>query len=159
MLKINKNNEKLVEELLSTIRQFPKIMARQTSQTSHTQKRSEIMVLFCIKKSEQGEMKVTEISRKLHVKAPTVTQLLNELESKGQVERMTRTSDRRSVWVKLTEKGEETLHLAMEQMQKTYSGLIDYLGEEETIHLIETLKKMHIYFLNNMNDENKEGCD
>lgn len=153
VLQIDKNHQELVQELLSTVRQFPKVMAKQTNLT---QKRSEIMVLFSIKKSEQGEMKVSEISRKLNVKAPTVTQLINELESKGQVERITRSSDRRSVWIKLTEEGEKAILLAQEEMHTTYSGIIDYIGEEETVHLISTLKKIHAYILQKLEEEKRE---
>lgn len=101
-------------------------------------------------------MKVSEISKRLHVKAPTVTQLINELESKGQVERITRSSDRRSVWIKLTKEGETVLQKAEEEIENTYSGLIDYLGEEETVQLISTLKKMHVYFSEKIEKENKE---
>jgi DNA-binding MarR family transcriptional regulator len=150
VLKIDKNNQDLVQELLTTIRQFPKLMSKQNNTG---QKRSEIMVLFCISKSGESEMKVSEISRRLHVKAPTVTQLINELESKGQVERITRSSDRRSVWIKVTPEGEKVIQKAEEEIRNTYSGLIDYLGEDETVHLIATLKKMQTYFINKIKTE------
>jgi DNA-binding MarR family transcriptional regulator len=154
VLKINRNsNQELVEELLTTLRQFPKIFAKQSN---YGQKPSEIMVLFCIKKSGQSEVKVSEISRRLHVKAPTVTQLVNELEKKGQVERVTRSTDRRSVWIKLTEEGERKIRKVEKEIHNTYSGLIDYLGVEETVQLITTLKKMHTYFLNKLEKGKQE---
>jgi DNA-binding MarR family transcriptional regulator len=143
VFKIAENNEELVQELVATFRQFPKIFAKRSLVG---QKRSELMVLFIIKKSGQTQMKVSEISRKLHVKAPTVTQLINELESRGQVERITSSSDRRSVWIKLTEEGDKVLQKAEQEMQKTYSGLVDYLGEEESKQLISTLNKMYAFF-------------
>ncbi|NMD71358.1 MarR family transcriptional regulator [Bacillus sp. DNRA2] len=120
------------------------------------QKRSELMVLFSINKSAEGEMKVSEISRYLHVKAPTVTQLINELESKGQVERITRSTDRRSVWIRLTNEGKKALQEVEKEVQAKYNGLIDYLGEQETVVFIETLKKMQEYFLHQMNEEQRD---
>ncbi|WP_051120118.1 MarR family winged helix-turn-helix transcriptional regulator [Bacillus sp. 1NLA3E] len=123
---------------------------------STVQKRSEIMVLFCIKKSGETEMKVSEISRILQVKAPTVTQLVNELENRGQVERITRSSDRRSVWIKITEEGEKVIEKAEEEIRSTYSGLIDYLGEEESRMLIASLDKVYAFFLKRMDEENLE---
>jgi DNA-binding MarR family transcriptional regulator len=144
VLEIDKNNnEELVQELVSAFRQFPKMFAKQSV---FGQKRSELMVLFCIKKSGQSEMMVSEISKRLHVKAPTVTQLINELESKGHVERITNASDRRSVWIKVTEVGEEIIQRAEQEIQKKYSGLVDYLGEEESKQFISTLNKMYAYF-------------
>lgn len=154
MLKIEDYNQKLAQELLSTFRKFPKIMINRRKNT--VQKRSEIMVLFCIKKSGDTEMKVSEISRMLQVKAPTVTQLINELESRGQVERITRSSDRRSVWIKITEEGEKVIAKAEEEIRSTYSGLIDYLGEEESRMLIASLDKVYAFFLERMDEENLE---
>ncbi len=154
MLKIEGYNQKLAQDLLSTFRKFPKIMVNRRKST--VQKRSEVMVLFCIKKSGDTEIKVSEISRMLQVKAPTVTQLINELESRGQVERITRSSDRRSVWIKITEEGEKVIEKAEEEIRKTYSGLIDYLGEEESRMLIASLNKVYAFFLERMDKENLE---
>jgi DNA-binding MarR family transcriptional regulator len=154
VLKIDENNPKLVQELLATFMKFPKIMAKRRNMG---QKRSEIMVLFCIKKSGEAEMKVSEISSMLHVKAPTVTQLVNELESKGHVERITRSSDRRSVWVKVTEAGEKVIKKAEQEIQNTYSGLIEYLGEDESRMLIATLNKVYGYFYEKIEREENEG--
>lgn len=153
MLTISDNKQELVEELITTLRKFPKIF---TQRRNDQQKRSEIMVLFCINKSVEGEMKVSEISRYLHVKAPTVTQLVNELEGKGQVERITRPTDRRSVWIRLTDEGKKVLQKVNEEIQETYSGLIDHLGEKETIVFIETLKKMQAYFLHHMSEHDQD---
>jgi DNA-binding MarR family transcriptional regulator len=154
VLKIEDYNQKLAQELLSTFRKFPKIMVNRRKST--VQKRSEIMVLFCIKKSGETEMKVSEISRILQVKAPTVTQLVNELENRGQVERITRSSDRRSVWIKITEEGEKVIEKAEEEIRSTYSGLIDYLGEEESRMLIASLDKVYAFFLERMDEGNSE---
>jgi DNA-binding MarR family transcriptional regulator len=153
VLEIESNNQELVQELVTTFRQFPKVFAKRSLVG---QKRSELMVLFIIKKSGQTQMKVSEISRKLHVKAPTVTQLINELESRGQVERITNSSDRRSVWIQLTEEGEKVLQKAEEEIQKNYSGLVDYLGEEESKQLISTLKKLYAFFSDKIEQQNEE---
>ncbi|WP_246141200.1 MarR family winged helix-turn-helix transcriptional regulator [Bacillus marasmi] len=153
MITISDNKKELVEELLTTLRQFPKIFSQRTNVG---QKRSEIMVLVCINKSAEGEMKVSEISNRLHVKAPTVTQLVNELEAKGQVERITRSTDRRSVWIRMTDEGKTVLKKVEKEIQITYSGLIDHLGEQETIDFIHTLKKMQDYFLDQMKKGQQE---
>lgn len=131
--------------MLHTFMQFPKVAGK--LRRNDNQKRSEIMVLLCIKKSGQSEMKVSEISRRLHVKAPTVTQLINELEGKGYVERITRSTDRRSVWIKLTGEGELVVQKAEQEIVSLYSGLIEYLGEAESIQLIASLNKVFTYFI------------
>ncbi|HET7658602.1 MAG TPA: MarR family transcriptional regulator [Bacillales bacterium] len=113
-------------------------------------KPSEIMLLFCLKKgtepaASQG-MKVSEISKRLHVTSPTVTQLLNGLERDGLVERNTDPVDRRAVGIKLTPAGEALTKKASAAFSETFDGLIHYLGEEQSEQLAELLSKVSAYF-------------
>jgi DNA-binding MarR family transcriptional regulator len=112
-------------------------------------KPSEIRVLFCVKRGMMpgaSEIRVSEISRLLHVTSPSVTQLLKNLEANGLIERHSDPADRRSVGVKLTAKGEEVTRQAMEGLACSLQGLIEYLGEEESERLIESLSKVFRYF-------------
>lgn len=112
-------------------------------------KSSEIRVLFCIKKSANvtlPEMKVSEISRRLQVTSPTITQLLKGLEANGLIERHIDNIDRRSVGVKLTPKGEAVTQQAMDTVLAAVHGLIEYLGEEHSDQLVELLSKVFLYF-------------
>jgi DNA-binding MarR family transcriptional regulator len=109
---------------------------------------SEFKVLITIKHGteEKNDMKVSEISQKLHVTPPTVTQIINVLEKDGLVERSTDTEDRRAVKIKLTQAGMEVTEQAKKAFFETFSGLIDYLGEEESEQLANLLFKVHQYF-------------
>lgn len=112
-------------------------------------KPSEIRMLFCIKRGMRPgatEMKVSEISKLLHVTSPTVTQVLKGLEGNGLIERRIDSVDRRAVGIRLTEKGEEVTRQAMCSLASKLQGLIDYLGEEESNQLIEQLSKVFRYF-------------
>jgi len=94
-----------------------------------------------------GVMKVSEISQKLHVTPPTVTQLINVLEKDGFVERTIDPDDRRAVKIKLTEKGLEVTEQARKAFREKFLGLIDHLGEEDSLKLAELLTKVNKYFL------------
>lgn len=112
-------------------------------------KPSEIRVLFCIKKSTNTtlpEMKVSEISKRLQVTSPTITQLLKGLEANGLIERHIDNIDRRSVGVKLTPKGEAVAQQAMDTFLASMNGLIAYLGEDQSNQLSELLSKVFLYF-------------
>ncbi len=91
-------------------------------------------------------VKVSEISKRLHVTSPTVTQLLKILERDGLVERHSDPQDRRSVDFKLTEKGEKVTQQAAEAYWASINGLIEYLGEEESNHLADLLFKVFRYY-------------
>jgi DNA-binding MarR family transcriptional regulator len=92
------------------------------------------------------EMKISEISQILQVTPPTVTQIINSLEKDGLVERTVDQEDRRAVKIKLTPAGLEATILARQQFAETFSGLIDFLGEEESEQLADLLTKVHQYF-------------
>ena len=124
-------------------------------------KPSEIRVLFCLGKGlsidtqelekelrppDMREMKVSEISKRLHVTPPTVTQLIKGLEINGLVERNGDPVDRRAVGIKLTEKGEKITRLATNDFLASINGLIEYLGEEQSDQLAELLVKASRYY-------------
>lgn len=112
-------------------------------------KPSEIRVLFCIKRNMNqhiSEMKVSEISKQLHVTSPTITQLLNSLEANGLIERRVDAIDRRVVGVTPTKKGEMVTQRATEAMSGAMGELIAYLGEEQSDQLADLLFKVFRYF-------------
>jgi DNA-binding MarR family transcriptional regulator len=122
-------------------------------------KPSEIRVLFCIKKSAASgchglkpddmrvsELKVSDISRLLHVTSPTVTQLLKGLEANGLVERHIDPTDRRSVGITLTKKGEQVTQQAADAFSASFHGLMEYLGEDESDQLADLLFKVSRYY-------------
>ncbi len=106
-------------------------------------KPSEIRVLFCIR---HGKMKVSDISKMLHVTSPSVTQLLKGLEINGLIERNMDPTDRRVVDIKLTDKGEAVIRKALAGYRNYMEGLIAYMGEDECNQLADLLLKMFRYF-------------
>lgn len=109
---------------------------------------SEIMVLFAIDKNvKPGEygIKVSHISHLLMVAPPTITQLINNLETNGFVQRNSDKADRRAVRIVLTEKGKETIKEAAQLFYASINGLVDYLGEDNSKQLIELLSKVINY--------------
>lgn len=106
-------------------------------------KPSEIRVLFCIR---HGMMKVSEISKLLHVTSPSVTQLLKGLEAHQLIERHIDPVDRRAVGIKLTEQGDEVTRQAMEGYKRSLDGLVAYLGQDESERFVELITKVMRYF-------------
>ncbi|HEX7735067.1 MAG TPA: MarR family winged helix-turn-helix transcriptional regulator [Ktedonobacteraceae bacterium] len=139
----------VVQKLMRSFMQFNKAAWAQHQHAIAGCKPSEIRVLFCIKKGCKpgaSELKVSEISKLLLVTSPTVTQLLKGLEANGLIERHIDIHDRRSVDVRLTQKGEEVTRMAQESLVASLQGLIEYLGEEESNQLVELLSKVFCYF-------------
>ncbi len=111
-------------------------------------KMSEIGVLVLISKETKSgsrTMKVSEISKMMHVTSPSITQVLKGLEAHGLVERHVDPTDRRTVGIALTELGEEVAQKAHEAFLTFFHGLVDYLGEEQSNQLASLLSKAFRY--------------
>ena len=135
---MEKNTNPIAQKLMKTFMQFTKVEWHQRSIAGC--KPSEIRVLFCVKKGvkpDTPEMKVSEISKMLHVTSPTITQLLKGLEANGLIERHIDPTDRRAVGITLTEKGKMVTQQAADAFLASFQGLTEYLGEEQSNQLAE----------------------
>lgn len=135
------------QRLLNAFMQFGKAEWHQRTVAGY--KPSEIRVLFCVKKGlrpDASEMKVSEISKLLHVTSPTITQLIKGLEANGLIERNIDPGDRRAVGIKLTAKGEMVTQQAVDIFTSSLNGLIEYLGEEQSNQLADLLLKVFCYY-------------
>lgn len=75
-----------------------------------------------------------------------MTDILKTLEKKGMIRREKDPEDGRRVLVRITPKGRRSVTERREQIREQYSGLYETLGLEDTVRLIELLKKVTVYF-------------
>ncbi|MEW9697637.1 MarR family winged helix-turn-helix transcriptional regulator [Paenibacillus sp. SI8] len=109
-------------------------------------KASDIRILLTIKEiSLYSSVNVSEISKRLGITSPTVTQSIKSLTKCGCVERTSDSKDKRVADIKLTDKGEEIVQKAAARYQLIFSGLIESLGKEKTDALISLLNEMYVY--------------
>lgn len=142
-------NSTVVQKLLKSFLQFNRAYWYQKEVLEY--KNSEVMMLLCIKKNDKPDsfgLMVSEISHILQVTSPTVTQLLKGLEKKGLIDRNLDQVDRRVVRIKLTDQGKLITAQAEAAFSASFSGLIEYLGEEESDQLADLLAKAYLYFNN-----------
>jgi len=106
----------------------------------------ELMVLHFIHSRDDGRgVTVSEIGGWLRVTSPTVTQHINRLEEQGLAERFADSSDRRVVRIRLTGQGRQYIERMNRSRLEMFAGLADYLGEEECLHFIRTMRKVTDY--------------
>lgn len=145
------NKEEIADKLVFSFLQFKKFKFHPKEIDGITH--GEIGLLFCMKKGfkdEKDGIKVSQLSRKMKVAAPTVTQQINALESRGFVKRTMDLNDRRVVRVQLTEKGEAVLEKARASFRKFIYGFVDYIGEDDSAKFIELLTKLFDYMTETM---------
>jgi DNA-binding MarR family transcriptional regulator len=116
----------------------------------YNQKPGEIMVLYFISmnvKDDGPGLMVSEISGKLNVTSPTVTQHINSLEAQELVERHADPADRRVVRIRLSDKGKEYIQRINEARLTMFVGLVKHLGEEESMLFAEMMRNASDYML------------
>jgi len=108
------------------------------------------MVLYFISinvKDDSPGLMVSEISGKLNVTSPTVTHHINSLEAQELVERHTDPADRRVVRIQLSDKGKKYIQRINEARLSMFVGLVEHIGEEESLLFAEMLKEASDYML------------
>ncbi|WP_158702661.1 MarR family winged helix-turn-helix transcriptional regulator [Paenibacillus faecalis] len=88
-------------------------------------------------------IKVSELSEILHITKPSVSQMINGLEQKGFVKRVTSKSDRRVVYIALDENGEAELQKAKKAFLSFTDEIVNRLGHDETEHLIALCNRLY----------------
>ncbi|WP_024831826.1 MarR family winged helix-turn-helix transcriptional regulator [Ruminiclostridium josui] len=118
-------------------------------------KQSEVRVLLCIKQlfyDNKQNITVSEISKKLFVTSPTVTELIKSLSNNGYIERNVDSQDKRVSDIKLTAKGEKKVEKLINYFTSLFSGLIERIGVEQSEKLLDLLDEVCNY----LNETNLE---
>ena len=144
------DQRKIAEQLMNSYFQSQVSGNMMQNRTVYNQKPGEIMVLYFISmnvKEDNPGLMVSEISGKLNVTSPTVTQHINSLEAQQLVRRHADPADRRIVRIQLTDQGKAYIERINEARIAMFVGLVDYLGEEESRIYAEMMKKASDYML------------
>jgi len=138
------SNDLVAKELMNALFQFKKLHLKGTP--ASCVKPSEMILLYQISEINLDGIKVSELSEKMNVKSPTITQSINNLEANGFVERSIDLTDRRAVKIRLTEKGKEFVSENQKRFISSIKGLVSFLGEENSKELTRLISQMFIYF-------------
>lgn len=96
---------------------------------------------------EEGSMApgvtASKISSCLMHSKPATSKMLNSLEEKGYIERITTKEDRRAVYIVLTETGQKVIDAHHEQMDIFVNEFLEKLGEQDTGELFRILDRIY----------------
>ncbi|WP_455544375.1 MarR family winged helix-turn-helix transcriptional regulator [Intestinibacter sp.] len=87
-------------------------------------------------------VKTSDIGNCLCMKKPATSKMLNNLEDKGYIKRLSDKKDRRVTYVDLTQEGENLLKEQHQQMIDFTNRVVDEMGEEDTKTLTDLLNKL-----------------
>jgi DNA-binding MarR family transcriptional regulator len=147
---LSDEQKKIAKQLMESYFQSQVSGNMMQNRSIYNQKPGEIMVLYFISmnvKDDSPGLMISEISGKLNVTSPTVTQHINSLEAQELVERHADPSDRRVVRFKLSDKGKNYIERINEARLNMFVGLVNLLGEEESLLFAEMMRKASDYML------------
>lgn len=104
---------------------------------------ADIMVLFCVAFCDtNSRLKLSDVAKTLRVTLPAVTHKVNDLVEKKYIEKETSTKDLRVTFIRLTPEGKKFVETIREEYYQPLKSLVDYLGEEDTHHLMRIFDKI-----------------
>lgn len=109
-----------------------------------------LLVINVMKKKERARPDATEfpgvmvsqLSELLQISRPTASQAVSSLEEKGYVERLMSETDRRVVYISLTEQGQSVFAQQMERYSSVLNEIVDKVGREAVDQLIATCARL-----------------
>ncbi len=127
----------LSQDLFQIMKQFPRLKLKKTSVDGLTQSEQGLLVTLVMNLGDDKKsFTVTELSALLQITPAGVTHLINPLEEVGYVERLPAPNDRRIVLIGLTDKGSVIAEGLFAEAQQALTGVVNYLGEEDSKTLI-----------------------
>ncbi len=127
------NPQTLAQKLFQIFKRISRVQLEQTP--FHGLKPSEGKLLgrlYFNLNHGKNNMRASDLSKLLGITPAGVTHLINPLEESGYIKRLPDPSDRRVVLIGLTEQGKETAQVLISDVNQKLSGLIEYLGEEDS---------------------------
>jgi len=101
-----------------------------------------LMMLTMRLESDQKVLTVSELSNLLQITPAAVTHMINPLEERGFVERLSDPNDRRVVIIGMTDKGIEFAQSFVSNAQNKLMGLVTHLGKEDSRIFIQLMNKV-----------------
>ena len=92
---------------------------------------------------ERGPCHLSELSKALHVSAPTATGIIDRLEKSGYVKRIPDQDDRRAINIELTPQGITVAKKIRSAIQKQWSVLLEKLNLDECNTYLKLFKKIY----------------
>lgn len=99
----------------------------------------------------EGMIKMSQIKDYFHVSPAAVSQGIRSFEQQGWVERIILDSDRRSVYIRITEKGRKLMQQREQEFCEQIGAYFRYLGEEDSLALVRILERTVNYCQNSAN--------
>ena len=125
----------VLRQILRATENRARALSRQSGLTA-----SQLLLLQTLE--DEGECTATTIATRMGITQATTTSLVQKLESKGLVARKRGDTDRRKVWLTLSESGKQKLADAPDSLQELFSQRFEKLEDWEQMMLMANLERV-----------------
>jgi DNA-binding MarR family transcriptional regulator len=132
----------IIQDLFRLIKRYQQIkMKQEASNYGLTRSEYELLGFLQLNLEAGKDLPVSKLSSLMRITPAAVTHMVNPLEEKGFIERRAAPSDRRVVRIALTEQGAQAAESLLMTVQAQMSGLIQYLGEEDSREFLRLMTR------------------
>jgi len=142
----NHLSETLPSQLLSSFFRFTRTPWHNAPADGLSQVETDILENIWRANRHNHVLRVLDLGSILHVTSPTITQHLNSLENQGFVERNHSVSDRRTITLSITSKGEDALKNHRQKLEHDFAEFVTLMGEDDSKLMIEFFDKAQNFF-------------
>lgn len=142
MHKDNNTSKELIESLMKVKRLSHKCIKTKDLHPGEYMTLNTIYRLKMIQEEASLGVKTSDIGKCLEMKKPATSKMLNNLEDKGYIKRLSNKKDRRVIYIDLTDSGLELLKYHHLQMEDFTSKIIDKMGKDDMETFISLLNKL-----------------
>lgn len=124
----------------------------------HTHNEKIVLCLLhsIIMETKNETVSLAILRKKINLAPSTITPILNSLEDKNIIQRVIDKSDRRNIFIKFTEKGNEFTQNEYNKLKNIVYEYIEYMGEENIKKMIYLTEKTN-EFIKERKNENEEN--
>lgn len=136
-------NQKYLKKLLDSCF-LAKRIVETLPELPHGMKPRHIHVLDTIHSIQETQTacRVSDVSTALNITMPSITKLIQELNTLNLVEKYADTNDKRATLLCLTEKGQMYVKYHVTDFQKEWSEALDGLSDEKALEVTEVIEKL-----------------
>lgn len=144
------NSAQITIDFLQILSEFSRLRWEQQPNIDLRPSENELLLLLHLSINEHKKaLSASELSNLLKITPAGVTHLINPLEDFGYIERLKDPDDRRIVLIGLTKKGNLSAENMIRAASKKISGLVNYLGEEDSRTFIRIMSSVIRYMKDN----------
>lgn len=114
------------------------------------------ILVYIYRSNDQHQVTISELANVLHVTPAAISQSINNYEKQGWVTRVRSTTDRRTVFVRITEKTSKVLEDSWAETQNKLSDYLDFIGVEDANNLMGIVSKTADYFNMEIDENTKK---